>query len=187
MAVTETIGPTMERLRKAEPSMIVPPVVDQKVTRRAWRVGSVVKALYESGAINVECLDAFERFERDVAKAGLEASLVAKYGERAGLGGTPLRQMVEIAIERADVREEMRSAAIARLDGALASIGEARQRLVIAMAVTGNHSLADLGRACGCLQGKRQQEIEAKVMLRSALWQIHNYYQSLYAQANPVP
>lgn len=181
------VGPTIERLRRADPHLIEPPVVDQKVTRRAWRVGTIIDGMIASGALNEACRQSVESFERDVARAALEAPLVANYGERAIRGGTPLHQMLDGAMRAAEAREEMQSNALARVVGATRTIAEPRQRNALMMAVTGNHSLAEIGKACGVLAGDRQREIEAKVMLRSAVWQVHTYYQTIYGQANAAP
>lgn len=189
--MTETIEvlqtPTTERLRHGRHMHVDAPLVDQRVERRAWRLVNVVEIMHRKGKIDDRRWSAWERFERDWNRASIAPSIIAKYGERAGVGGTPVSQMTAEALSKAGAMDDWRMAAIDRVSGALLATTLPRIQRAMVMVVSEECNLEQIGRAICSLRSREQCIAVAGAAIEDGLWLIYQYYQRLYGQAQVAP
>ena len=187
METTERLGPTMERLRHGRHMHIEAPFVDQRTERRTWRLVNVVEMMRRAGRIDERRWDAWERFEKDWDRAAISRSITAKYGERAGLGGTPVSQMTAEAIEMANAADVQRLDAIERVHGGLAAISVPRLQRAMVMVVSQECNLEQIGAVVTTQKSVKQREAIARAAIEDGLWLLHTFYQRLYGQASVAP
>lgn len=180
------IAPTRERLRHARGSTIDEPVVDQKIARQAWRLVGVVEAMHRAGKIDDRRWAAWERFERDWNRAAIQPSIIARYGERAGAGGTPVTQMTADAMDRAALADYRRSDAIERVRDGLLSLMLPRLQQAIVIAASEQCNLEMIGARITPLKSQQQRIAVAGAAIEDGLWLLHNFYSRLYGQAQVV-
>jgi len=180
-------GPTVQRLRHVQGNDVVMPTVSRQEVRRAWRIVSPVESLRNAGKISYELWAAFDTFDTDWHKSAAQPNLIARYGERAGSGGTPLKHMTSDVIEAADDRDEYRAAAANRVRVALAAIVVPRMQRALLMAVQGEGGLEEIGRTISRYTDRGKAIAVAAMALEDALCLLRHHYQTLHAQSQPVP
>lgn len=127
---TALLGPTPQRLARAFDADI--PITDSTRRRRAFRLIGVVEGMARQGKLKKEQVEAFGDFEKDLSHAFASGSVVVRYGEQSGSGGTPVSQLASHLLG-----PEKRADACASLALAARQIGEPRTLetlLAIAMA-----------------------------------------------------
>lgn len=189
--MSETIevlqAPTTERLRHGRHMHVESPQVDRQVDRRAWRLVNVIEVMHRRGKLDDRRWVAWERFERDWNRAAISSSIIAKYGERAGAGGTPVSQMTAEAMTRADMMDVRRMDAIERVSGALLATTLPRLQQAIVMVASEECNLAQIGARISRYEAPRQCEAVASAAIEDGLWLIYQYYQRLYGQSQVAP
>ena len=141
----------------------------------------------KEGKLTDERFEAWERFERDWIRTELGNSIVAKYGERAGTGGTPVSQLRELAGARAWAVAELRSHAIKRVIAALNHIGVPRMQWALMMAAGQECNLEMIGARISRYTDRGKQIAVAATAIEDGLWLLHTHYQNLYAQSAVAP
>jgi len=185
--LTELVGPTVNRLARAGSREIVPPVVSQQVTRRAWRIKPIVESMHDAGKIDDRRWEAYERLERDIRRAALDGPrIIALYGERAGGGGTPTHQLDADAFDRHDCRDMQRESARGRVATVMRDLTE-EQRMALVSAVTTECTLEQIGIRCSRFANLKKAEAVAGARIEDALWLVYTAYQRLYGQSLPTP
>lgn len=169
----ETIAPTKQRLAKVK-SGLRSPTTDQKQSRRAWQIVSIVETMFSNGRISAECRNAFDRFVEDWVKATYHPSRISQYGTQA-VSRTPLSQMTDDAIDKMSVADDAREFAKGRVSGALNAVGGlGRDALMLAMRE--DLDMQSLGVELSGYRGKMQAQAAAAVILRDALYRLHIHY-----------
>lgn len=185
--VMDFVSPTAERLRHARHMSIETPLVDQRVARRTWRLVSVIDAMIEADKLDDTRKLAWERFSRDWNVAGIQPGVVARYGERAGLGGTPVAQMTAEALDMADAVEVRRIDAIDRVSNALLTLVLPRLQQAVVMVASEECNLEMIGARISRYRQRGQRIAVASAAIEDALWLLGAFYQRLYGQASPAP
>lgn len=171
MSITETLAPTAERLRKSVGYDA--PSVDQKTSRRSYRLHSLVESIWRQNKLSKDCWDAYRRFEHDWTASQYYPSRVCRYGATSGT--TPLNQLTDEAMDAAEMSIERRMFAQERLEEAQAAIGGAPLKALM-MAVEDKHDLATIGRQLTLYSGKMQAQAAAMVLIHVALDRLHLHY-----------
>lgn len=186
-AVEVMIAPTMERLRHVRGAGVDVPVVDRRVSRKAWRIVHVVETMHRAGKIDDRRWGAWERFERDWDRASYSPSLVARYGAAAGVGGTPVSQMSAMALTTADVGDNRRLYAIERTRDALLAVMLPRLQQALVMVVSEQCTLDQIGARISRYTQEKQRAAVAAAAIEDGLWLLYQHYQTIYGQAQKSP
>ena len=166
----ELIAPTQDRIRKAV--HVEKPSFDQKTKRDAWRIVGVAETMWKRGQLSEECWEAFQRFERDYDRADRVSSAIAKYGERAGAGGTPVSQLATEVI----CPEDIKAAAVRRVEEAMDEIGHRPTVCVLVTMITKETTLEDLGRRFGGWKNAPQARAAAVTMIQQGCYRLAQFY-----------
>ncbi len=167
----DTITPTLERLARAP--AYEGPQVDQRTTRRAYRLLSLVETLERDGKLPRDSVTAHARFARDHAIASRMPRCIAGYGDVAG-DGTPISQRIEE--EGGDLLESRRFDARMRMDRALAALSSQTMRTALMLSVTDDVGLEGIGRACTAYTSRVPAIAAGLVILQECCWQLHLHY-----------
>lgn len=180
MSISLDLAPTTERLRKAV--HVEKPSQDQKTKRDAWRIVGVVETMYKRGQLSDECWEAFQRFERDVDRADRVSSAIAKYGERAGIGGTPVSQLA------ADVfcPEDLKVAAVRRVEEAMEAIGHVPTVAALMTVILKETTLEKLGRQFFGWKDAKQARAAAVTALQHGCYSLAQFYGFARARDRPA-
>lgn len=170
----DIMPPTLERLRKIKTD-VESPVTDQKRKRNAWRIVPLPETMFKTGRISRNCYDAYERFEKDWDRAQFTPSCIAKYGQGFA-SGTPVAQMLDEAMQRAEVRDVRRVAAIDRTAHAFAAIGTPSGQRAVYMLVSQDVTLEEIGRECSGYLGKMQALAAGTTVIRESLYRLFLHY-----------
>lgn len=170
-AVAEFSRPTPERLAQAG-DLMEHPEVNQRIQRRAHRAISLVCGMHSRGAIDDQCLRAYERFETDWMVANRMPAITANYTDARGRS------------DQFEEQQEIRkSNAVRRVTAAANAIGSPHARRALEMLVSANPNtrmpwkLDDIGRACSDY-GSRVCAITAgTVVIRDMLYQLRLHYE----------
>lgn len=181
------VGPTVSRIAQAKGIEIEMPVVNRRVVRKAWRMVSVIETMRREGKLCDGRWEAWERFERDWRRTELGASIISKYGEQAGSGGTPLTQLREMAFERAAALDEVRFQATRRVMQALSAVGVPRMQWALLMVAGQECNLEMIGQRISRYADRGKAIAVAASAIEDGLWLLHNHYQNLYAQSQTAP
>lgn len=109
MSISDTIGPTPERIRKHAREQVERPRIDRETVRPYTRLKSVFETLRDCGALSEEDFGIASRFELHCLKSAERGGMVPKY-ELTSKGGTPIGQLANVD------PEDDASAANARMD-----------------------------------------------------------------------
>jgi hypothetical protein len=175
----DVIAPTPERLSKAV--YVEKPAKDQKTKRDAWRIVSPVETMYKRGQLSEECWQAYQRFERDLDRADRVTSAIAKYGERAGAGGTPVSQLATEVI----CPEDIKIAAIQRVEEAMEAIGHTPTIAALKTAILKETTLEEIGRKFGGWRNKAQACAAAVTMIQHGCYRLAVHYGYLRKPGRP--
>jgi len=186
-AAQQVVGPQVHRLRHVRGNEVTEPGVSQQAERRAWRIVSAVETMHKAGKITEGMWQAYDRFETEWEAAGAGQSIIARYGERAGSGGTPVAHMTSTAFEAAQRRDARRRLAIGKVEAALCSVGVPRLCRALMLAVSNECGLEAIGRAISPLKDRSQVIAIAGAALEDALWCLEQHYSRLYGQAQVAP
>lgn len=187
VTVNAALGPTQERLRRASGNEIVAPVVDKQVMRRAWRIQSPVETMLKQGKITHRCYRAWDQFETDWNNAMLQPTIIARYGDRAGSGGTPPSQLTAMAIECAERRDEKRSAAVRKVERALEAVRVKPIQSTLIALVSSDHGLEDIGRSISRYADRGKAVAAAVISIEYGLELLAQHYETLYGQSQISP
>jgi hypothetical protein len=163
------------------------PATDRKVSRRNWRMVNVVETMHNDGKIDDRRWSAWQRFQRDWVASERAPSVIQKYGDRFGSGGTPEWQMAADAFTMADERMKFRIDQIDRLRNALEAVSAPNLQVALVMAAACECSLEDIGRKVSWYGDRGKAIAVAASMLDTALWLLHCHYQALYGQSSKAP
>lgn len=164
------VAPTPERLKKAP--HVERPMKDQKTKRDAWRIVSPVETMYKRGQLSEECWQAFQRFERDLDRADRVTSAVAKYGDRAATGGTPVSQLATEVI----CPEDIKTAAVRRVEEAIGAIGHVPTIAALKTVSLKETTLEEIGRKFGGWKNKPQATAAAVTMIQQGCYRLAVHY-----------
>lgn len=181
------IGPTNLRLRHASGSEVVPPIVDRQVVRRAWRIVGPVETMLKQGKITKRCWRAWDVFETDWNAAMIQPALIARYGERAGAGGTPPSQMTFYAMDKAETRDERRSASVGRVERALDAVRVPQLKTVLLALASTDSGLEEIGRAVSRYADRGKAITAAVMSIEYALELLAQHYETIYGQSQIAP
>lgn len=173
------LQPTAERVRRilsVDPERVVRPQVDQKTSRKAWRIKPIMETMRDNDQLSETAYRAFVTFEGHY-DAGIRDpfSCIAKYGS-AVAQGTPIGQMLADAMERAEFREVKRMNAADRCHAALVAVGRDPCRRALMMAVTMDTDLASIGAACSKFRTPSQARAVAVTLLQEACYDLQLHY-----------
>lgn len=174
--------PTVERLRHARGREYVPPSIDQRVDRRASRLVSCVETMRKRGILTDGQWAAWERFEDEWGAACAQPRLIGRYGERAGSGGTPTKQLTGDALDAAERRDVRRSRATYKIEQALAVLPP-RHRQAMEAAVSEDCGLEEIGFRVSRYLDRGKAIAVASSTIEDALWLLNRHYCELYGQA----
>lgn len=173
------IAPTPERLKKAP--HVERPSINQRTKREAWRIVSPVETMYKRGQLNEECWHAFQRYERDVDRAYRYASIISRYGERAGARGTPVSQLTAEVI----CPEELRADAIRRVVEAEEAIGSKVMVCALKTLILKETTLEEIGRKFGGWKNKPQAIACAVTLIQQGTYKLAIHYGYLRERSKP--
>lgn len=166
----EFIAPTQDRLRKAP--HVERPSLDQKTKRDAWRIVGIAETMWKRGQLSDDCWQAFQRFERDYDRADRVSSAIAKYGERAGAGRTPVSQLATEVI----CPEDLKTAATQRIEQAMEAVGHVPTIAVLITMITKETTLEDIGRKFGGWKNAPQARAAAVTMVQQGCYRLAQFY-----------
>lgn len=187
-AKTEMVGPTSQRVRRAASSGTAfdMPVEDRRVARRAWRMVNVVETMHREGKLCSDRWAAWQRFQRAWLASEIGPSVIQKYGDRFGSGGTPDWQVMAEAFDIADARESQRVLKRDQLRNALEAVSAPGLQRALVMAVGVECSLETIGRSVSRYADRGKAIAVAASMIEVGLWLLHCHYQAIHGQSSKV-
>lgn len=181
------VGPTMHRLLHTRGSEVQTPEFNRQMARRAWRIVPAVETMRKQGKITEGQWRAYERFDEEWNKAAAGPSVIAKYGERAGGGGTPVAHMTSDAFDAIERRDGVRRLALAKVEAALQAIGVPRLCKALALSVANECGLEQIGYSISRYTDRGKAIAVAAMALDDALWLLDQHYTRLYGQSQVAP
>src|SRR5690606_16530652 len=100
------------------------------------------------------------------------SSPVAKYGERAGCGGTPASQLATNVI----CPEDIKTAAVRRVEEAMEAIGHIPTIAALKTVITRETTLEEIGRKFGGWRNKAQACAAAVTMIQHGCYRLAVHY-----------
>ncbi len=179
--------PTSMRLRHARGLEISEPVVNQAQVRRAYRITPAVETMHKVGKISDRERSAYDRFEADWNTAGAGPSVIAKYGERAGGGGTPIAHLAASAFRPIEDRDERRSKAVESVEDALAAVCVPSLCKALVLSVGNECGLEVIGRSISAYTDRGKAIAVAGEAIRAALCLLDQHYSRLHGQSQIAP
>lgn len=183
----EAVGPQANRLKHVRGNEVVAPDVSMAVERRAWRIVPAVETMRKQGRITEGMWQAYDRFEREWETAGAGQSVIARYGERAGSGGTPVQHMTSAAFDAVERLESRRRLAIEKVEAALLAVKVPRLCKALVLSIVNECGLEAIGREISLKRGRSECIAIAGAALEDALWCLEQHYARLYGQAQVAP
>lgn len=156
-------------------------MVDDKRRRQTFRIVDVVETMFRDGKIRQEQINSFRQFERDYTTAVKSSVLLARYGERASGGGTPLSQLASDLL----CPEERRADAYRKASDAAKAVCEPSSVEILIKLVTEQPTLEQLGRNVLMVPNKSQAIAAAARTIQTATWHLAQHYG--YLDSHPRP
>lgn len=183
----EVIGPTSSRIAHNRGNDLVAPTLSQSEDRKAYRIVTAVETMRRQGRITEGMWAAYDRFEEEWALAGAGPSIIARYGERAGSGGTPVAHMTSAAFDAIERRDSRRRLALGKVEQALLAVHLPRLVKALVLSVANECGLEAIGRSISRHKDRAQAIAVAGAALEDALWCLEQHYARLYGQSQLAP
>jgi hypothetical protein len=178
----DSVGPTPERKRIANGELVAWDVQSDsgRIISR-YLISSPVTKMLRLGQITDNEHKAAEDFYRDYIVGMRIAGLTSKYGERAGVGGTPLNQQIDTSRKSP---EEIRAYHHSRYMKACQHIGHPKTAFwveaIICEAPIGDSAtpptLEDVGRDYGGYECRKRAQAAGSTLIKSGLERLAVFY-----------